>query len=153
MHEPCVGRGLNSYLNRSLKNRFFNLGTRWDHKHTSTVPDRRGERHCCLSLCESGRTVRTMMVQGAHSTPPPLARVALNVSTWKRLSPMPMWCYSERKHTTELRTRETQRPSGQLRSSFQIPAPTAFSSKHTACHKSCVLHGALPASCSQPRGR
>lgn len=75
------------------------------------------------------------MVQGAHSAPPPSARVALNVSTWKHLSPTPMWCYSKRKHTTELRTRETQRPGGQLMPSFQTPAPTAFSSKCTACHK------------------
>lgn len=80
-----MGRGLNSYLNLSLKNRFFNLGTHWDHKHTSTVPDQRGERHCRLSLCESGRTVRTMMVQGAHSAPPPSARVAFECFHLKAL--------------------------------------------------------------------
>lgn len=46
-----------------------------------------------------------------------------------------MWCYSKRRHTTELRTRETQRPGGQLMPSFQTLAPTAFSSKCTVCHK------------------
>lgn len=93
------------------------------------------------------------LVQGAHSAPPHSASVALNVSTWKGLSPMPMWCYSECKHTTELQTCERHKgPGGQLMPSFQTPALTAFSSKCTACHKSCVLHGSLPASCSQSRG-